>query len=190
MQIETVFAIGALLLRLGMLGAGVIFCWFGFRLFSKSHSPGDAQFAVKDYLKLNLSQVGPGVFFSLFGAAILIYSIHNSPSLNLKEVTPDKDYAVDVKGAGSTPATSTDRGTRLQASNQIAFINRIDTESGSIATQDLGDIARMSRQIRLSIMRSVWNKDEWDDPADFAAWVRDPSEKKPNVAAQKFFERK
>src|SRR5207244_11253076 len=66
--------------------------------------------------------------------------------------------------------------------------NRIDA-SGAVAAQDRKDIERMSRQIRLSIMRGVWQAAR-GDPADFEAWVRDPGGHVPNAPAFTFFDRR
>ena len=96
--------------------------------------------------------------------------------------------SVAIAGARNAPASAVDPAELSRASNQVAFVNRIDA-SGAVAAQDRKDIERMSRQIRLSIMRGVWQA-AWGDPADFEAWVRDPGGHVPNAAALTFFDRR
>jgi len=202
-ELALTFSLGVLILRFGLLLAGVLFCWFGYRLFSRARAPGGAEISYKDVFKVNLYQIGPGVFFSLFGAAILIYSIHKPPSLDLRDILQAGSEApatatvaapgavqrsVAIAGARNAPASAVDPAELSRASNQVAFVNRIDA-SGAVAAQDRKDIERMSRQIRLSIMRGVWQP-AWGDPADFEAWVRDPGGHVPNAAALAFFDRR
>ena len=203
MELALTFSLGVLILRFGLLLAGVLFCWFGFRLFSHAQAPGGAEISYKDVFKVNLYQIGPGVFFSLFGAAILIYSIHKPPSLDLRDILQAGSEApsaataaapaaaqrsVAIAGARNAPASAVDPAELSRASNQVAFVNRIDA-AGAVAAQDRKDIERMSRQIRLSIMRGVWQS-AWGDPADFETWVRDPGGHVPNAAALAFFDRR
>jgi hypothetical protein len=215
-ELPLVFTLGVLILRLGLLLAGVLFCWLGYRLFAHAQTPGGAELSFKDVFKLNLYQVGPGIFFSLFGAAILVYSIHKPPSLDLRDVLHETGAArlpaapaaatggpagssaaaspaagqrtVVIAGVRGAPADAVDPAALSRAAQQVAFVNRLDA-SGAVAAQDRKDVARMSRQIRLAIMRSVWQAD-WGDPAEFEAWERDPGAREPNPKALAFFERR
>ena len=56
-------------------GAGVLLLYFGYRLFSSAQELGDLSAELPSQLKLKLTQVGPGVFFALFGTVLLIYVI-------------------------------------------------------------------------------------------------------------------
>ncbi len=215
MDLPLVFTLGVLFLRFGLLLAGILFCWLGYRLFAHAQTPGGAELSFKDVFKLNLYQVGPGIFFSLFGAAILVYSIHKPPSLDLRDALQETGAArlpaapaaapgsaagnvaanpgagprsIVIAGARGAPADTVDAAVLSRAANQVAFVNRLET-SGSVAAQDKKDIARMSRQIRVSIMHSVWQAD-WGDPAEFEAWERDPGAHQPNPRALAFFERR
>ena len=44
-DVTTVFALGVIVLRFGLLVAGVLFCWFGYRLFAQISSHGSAEFS-------------------------------------------------------------------------------------------------------------------------------------------------
>ena len=176
-----VIALGLLTLRLAFILAGVLFCWFGYRLFARTRDPSGAELSFKNLVKVNLHQVAPGIFFSLFGAAIIVYSIERLPPVTFN---PQDGMVLGMQSGASDLA---DRAAVLRASDAIAFINRIDAK-GCVADQDRKDIERMSERIRLTLMRSVWQS-EWGDPAEFEASLRDPS-RAPNPKAKAFFERR
>ncbi len=199
MEVTMVFALGVLILRLGVLVAGVLFCWFGYRLFSQTSAHGNADISVKDMLKINLQHVGPGVFFSLFGAAILIFSVYKPPVLNAQEVgiskrvndknaVPAVQGAVTIAGARSGTQILDDNARLNQVREQIGFINRLDL-SGKASPDDQLDTARLVREIKLSLMRSVW-RESWGDTVKFEGWARNSTSDVPNTEARNYFERR
>lgn len=198
MEVTMVFAIGVLIVRLGLLVAGVLFCWFGYRLFAQISSHGNAEITVKDMIKLNLQHVGPGLFFSLFGAAILVYSIYRAPILDARTVgnsshadatmsLPSGQSSITIAGAKSDTQILDDRARLEQVREQIGFINRLDS-TGKLQPDDQLDLARLTREIKLSLMRSIWSA-SWGDRAEFEAWARGSTTGVPNEEARKFYER-
>lgn len=198
MEITMVFALGVVAVRVGMLVAGVLFCWFGYRLFAQTKSHGSAEISVKDELKLNIQQVGPGVFFSLFGAAILVYNIHKAPTLDIDgkgigigmPSGPTRVVPQSIHISGVQPSDTqilNDKARLLQLQEQIAFTNRL-AASGAVSSSDQIDLARLTRDIKLSLMRSLWSA-SWGDYAEFEAWALDPASPAPNADALKIFER-
>lgn len=183
------FAVGVLLLRLIIVLAAILFCYLGYRLFAQVSSVSNAELSVGEHFRANFVHVGPGVFFSLFGAAILIYALLNPQQLALAPAArpPSSGPGVVVSGATAEDAAMADAATLLRAGQQIAFLNRIDP-GGSIAPQDVADIDRLSRMIRFSVMQSVWQP-AWGDRAEFEQWLRDPGSMAPNAEARAFFER-
>ena len=198
MELTLVFTLGVLMLRFGVLVAGVLFCWFGYRLFAQTSAQGNADISVKDMIKINLQQVGPGVFFSLFGAAILVFSIYKPPVLTAQEVdwmqrvsgaqsAPSVQSNVTIAGARSGTKILDDRADLNQVREQIGFMNRLDA-SGKVHPDDQLDVARLVRETKLTLMRSVWS-DAWGDQAQFVAWARNPALDAPNAEARIFYER-
>jgi hypothetical protein len=197
MEVTMVFALGVLAVRVGMLVAGILFCWLGYRLFAQTNSHSGAEISVKDTLKLNLYHVGPGVFFSLFGAAILVYSIHKAPALDVRgpdvsvsgtpQSTSTATRSITIAGVQSDSQILDDNARLLQIQEQIAFINRL-AASGAVPSNDQVDLARLTRDIKLSLMRSLWSV-SWGDYAEFEAWTLDPASRAPNAVARKIFER-
>ncbi len=187
-ETELVFAVGVLILRLALVAAGVAFANYGFRLFARVRAPGSAEVSIGKVLKINLAQVAPGVFFSLFGAAVLLYGIHRPPELRVTSGAGLQQLA--VAGATTAAAPPEDAAAGLRAAQQIAWLNRIRIDTSATAPADVSDRARLLRDIRLSLMRGVW-RPEWGDAADFEAWLRDPGRAaSPNATALAVYERR
>lgn len=190
------------ILRFGLLIAGVLFCWFGYRLFAQTSSHGSAEISLKDAIKINFQHVGPGVFFSLFGTAILVYGILNPPVLDQRTVesyskmsggpkagaTTTSDSSVTIAGLKTDAIVLNDRAHLLQVQQQIGFINRIDG-AGKVNADDRVDLSRYTRDIKLGLMQSVWSE-SWGDRVAFEKWARDSSSGTPNEDARQFFLRK
>ncbi len=201
-DVTTVFALGVIVLRFGLLVAGVLFCWFGYRLFAQISSHGSAEFSLKETIKINFQHVGPGVFFSLFGTAILVYGILNPPVLDQRTVesyskisgttngdtTTTSDSSVTIAGLKTDAQVLNDRARILQVQQQIGFINRIDG-AGKVDADDQIDLSRHARDIKLALMQSVWSE-SWGDRITFEKWTRDTASGTPNEDARQFFLRK
>jgi len=198
MELKMVFVLGVLLLRLGVLVAGVLFCWFGYRLFALTKAQGSADISIKDMIKVNLQHVGPGVFFSLFGAAILVFSLYKPPVLASQDIAlmqgaGAQDTASTVQStltiAGVRPGANIldDRALMNQVREQMGFLNRLEA-GGKVHPGDQVDTARLVRETKLTLMRAVWNE-AWGDQAAFASWARNQSSDTPNSAARDFYER-
>lgn len=186
-EFETLFAVGALLLRGAQIGAATALCWFGYRLFARSRAPSSAELSLGGWLRVHLVQVGPGAFFSLFGAAVLLYGIHRPPELHLRDGAGTRQVA--VAGAAPAAAPDADRAAQSRAAQQIAWLNRVRVDGGVNDPVDVADAARLSRDIRLALMRGVW-RSEWGDAAAFERWARDPAGRAPSAEAQSVYERR
>src|SRR5262245_58943366 len=64
--------------RILVVGAGALAIYLGYRLFVNmpEHDKGSGKVVLPGGISIFLSRVGPGVFFSLFGAVILGLSFH------------------------------------------------------------------------------------------------------------------
>src|SRR3982750_4800455 len=65
---------------------GGLLIYFGYRLFlslpgKRGGDGSSGDFAIPGGTKLKLSKVGPGVFFALFGAGLIVFSLTRSVSL-------------------------------------------------------------------------------------------------------------
>src|ERR1700704_3851818 len=76
---------------LGVLLGGLLI-YFGYRLFlslpgKRGRDGGTGDFSFAGGNKIKLSKVGPGVFFALFGAGLIVFSITRSVSLSVSPAT-------------------------------------------------------------------------------------------------------
>ncbi|HEU0273436.1 MAG TPA: hypothetical protein VFQ83_02790 [Candidatus Udaeobacter sp.] len=163
---------------LGVLIGGVlIYC--GYRLFlslasSRGRDRGSGEFSFGGGNKIKLSKVGPGVFFALFGAALIVFSLVKPVSLTISprsaKATPaPKPGVVAVSefkfvGAVSVPETDEDRR-RM----------RIETQQDIIALNHARDtshpgLERAVSRAKLALMEPLW-ADDWGDIADFRDWL-------------------
>lgn len=89
MELITILGIGRIAERLIIVVIAGLSFYFGYRLFNikSSKSEEEAEFSYKTFL-IKLKKVGPGVFFSLFGSAIVITSLINPLSYNAEVKQP------------------------------------------------------------------------------------------------------
>lgn len=203
MPLDLLFGIGVLLTRLLQILAGVLLCVLGYRLFQQvPASDGGADVSLSQHLKFHISKVGPGVFFALFGAAILIQALANPLRLE-RELTPvsgalsgDAAPATSrVLIAGQRDATAIEpTGTESTAARhqqlqrQLRFLNGV----AGWLRQDLSIEQRVAfehdqREAKLALMTGAWSGD-WGDAASFAMWVRGQQADAPDAEAKAMWE--
>jgi hypothetical protein len=166
---------------LGVLIGGVLI-YFGYRLFlglagkrGRDHGAGEFSFAGN---KIKLSRVGPGVFFALFGAGLIVFSLVKPVSLtvspravkNTSGPKPGVIAASEYKfvGAVSIPETDEDRA-RMRAETQqdIVALNR--ALDGAQAT-GRPNLDRAVSRAKLALMEPLWAED-WGEPGEFRDWL-------------------
>src|SRR4026209_2713743 len=165
---------------LGVLIGGVLI-YFGYRLFlslagkrGRDHGAGEFSFAGN---KMKLSRVGPGVFFALFGAGLIVFSLVKPVSLTVssraaKSSAPKSGVvaASEFKyvGAVSVPETDQDQE-RLRAETQqdILALNR--ALDGADAAGRPG-LERAVSRAKFALMEPLWAED-WGDVAGFRDWL-------------------
>jgi hypothetical protein len=165
---------------LGVVIGGLLI-YFGYRLFldvrGKRGSPGGSGDFSLAGTKLKMSKVGPGVFFALFGAGLIVFSLTRSVSLTTTGSAPPpagKDSVagtvatVKFMGATSPPQNEEERAQRrTEMKEQIAILNRL-IERASPADQL--PLAAAVANAKLALMERLWT-DDWGDLADFREWL-------------------
>jgi hypothetical protein len=178
---------------------GGFFSWLGFRLFldvtSKENSSGE--FKLPSGVGVQLTRVGPGVFFALFGAAIVCYSFHSQVTIDRTETRNGKAQGSMVADSEKRPSEDhpssaneekvTQRFTGLAEQDQtpeqeltfrrnecrenIVFLNRLNMYLKTRAeATELRDYQRILPQIKLAVVEDVWGKD-WGSLTAFQDWV-------------------
>jgi hypothetical protein len=167
---------------LGVL-IGAVLIYFGYRLFlglatkgGRDRSGGEFSFAGGN--KIKLSKVGPGVFFALFGAGLIVFSLVKPVSLTVSPRTgkatlplkPGTIASSEFKfvGAVSVPETANDRARmRGETEQDIIALNR------SLDRADAASQAALERAVsrgKFALMEPLWAED-WGDIADFRDWL-------------------
>ena len=188
---------------LGVLIGGVLI-YFGYRLFlslagKRGRDRGAGEFSFAGGNKIKLSKVGPGVFFALFGAGLIVFSIVKPVSLTVSPRAPKSSASASKSGviaasefkfvgAVSVPETAEDR-VRLRAETQqdIAALNR------ALDGADPAGRPRLERAVfraKFALMEPLWAED-WGDIADFRDWLDKGGSPPAGVqAAVDYFQRK
>jgi len=170
---------------------GMASVYLGYRLFIEmpKRREGEGKLDLPGGVSIILSRIGPGIFFALFGAGMIIYSI-NKPI----EITDYAEQAASIDGVTTTkrsrsltglgqsseagqqqpaPALSIDRTTIIKRLNKIAA----DANAAQSGTELL-DTTIAVREAKLAVMREIW-KPEWGEYTDFHRWVVEQFESNP-----------
>ena len=170
--------------RLVAVAIGGLCIWLGYRLFNAipEQRDGEARIKFSGGISVYVARVGPGVFFALFGAAVLVVSLHSG--ITYQETSafagrPAQDVSQEpgLAGAsatrvatyqgfnrGSTSGNDTRESTRQRGLllMDIAFMNELETD-------DLASRAR-GTSIKLELMEKVWAGD-WGSRETFRIWA-------------------
>jgi hypothetical protein len=187
---------------------GALAVYLGYQLFLRmpNRERGEGKFELPGGISIYVSRVGPGVFFSLFGAAILGLSL-------IHGVSQDSTRSVAAAGAPATGATSAQMaaaapGTVVESTHYagataaapsvdplqaeaerdavvlaIRNINRVPAAlRAELPAGQRLDIEQAIAAIKLRMLKSVWDPDQWGDFVPFRQWV-DRGESDPPPAA-------
>lgn len=157
--------------RLLIIAAATICIVLGYKLFKivPFHQEGEGKFKLGD-LSVNLTKVGPGVFFSLFGAYVLFQSVQNHLEMTLpqKNGNPaneqiDQIQPANINWMGTTGPVNAELATR--AMGPIKILNCLAKKTdGSKVNRDRIETA--IHQAKVAIIGDVWQP-EWGDSNDF-----------------------
>jgi hypothetical protein len=184
--------------RILAIAIGGLSIWLGYRLFLAVPEQRDSagKFQLPWNISVGLARVGPGVFFAVFGAGVVGYSLHGSTHVSENTVSvdgsPSKVTVVEAKGAMPTTDDigKTLAARRLNVGTEMEFLSTL----GRILRSDLSDIDKRmvsdnTVALKLAVMHALWAED-WGDEAAFREWAergaQDPVPKDSKEAA-KFF---
>jgi hypothetical protein len=151
MPTEEIFAIGRVVERLIIClwaGASLTYGWNLFRVGVVDQQ--SAELSVKDW-RANLKRVGPGVFFALFGAAILVFSLHSSLKMEPTFGPPSARRNAEEPGTNGSTKSSTEPSddaarTRTADDSSKNANPRGSLDSGSMSYSYLGGSDRSNEK--------------------------------------------
>jgi hypothetical protein len=164
---------------------GGLCIFFGYRLFLALPDMRDAtgQFSLPMNIRIVVSRVGPGVFFALFGAAIVALSLYQSiqyeRSVSSGAAAAGASTQEKFTGIGSAVSRSEvdDRAdARVLLRRDFAVLNTLPRYlKPDLPPQDIDSVAATSERVKLALMGPVWGGAEegWGEQAKFEAWLKD-----------------
>jgi len=180
--------------RILAVGIGGISIYLGFRLFTLMPDlpTGGADVKLPGGVSIMISRVGPGVFFSLFGAVIAGLSLSRPvdiPISNANGLVVMANAAIGG-GDGDLARRKAERG---QVERTLADMEQITTLlPASIDPLVRNDSVRAIRTGRIALIHSVWGPD-WGDFEAFKSWAEsgaDMPSAEPWVPAAEMFNRR
>jgi hypothetical protein len=177
--------------RILVVVIGGLCVYLGYRLFLRipEQKEGEGKIEFPGGVSIFVTHVGPGVFFALFGAAIVSFSLYKG----IVSSRPGPDGSQVYSGfSQSAPAKAQGQleQERLKLQLQVEFLNVLPT----LLEADLGEVERRevttrSSEIKLMLMEKVWGLD-WGNLEDFRLWAEsgagDPVPEKLSAAVQYF----
>jgi hypothetical protein len=168
---------------------GGLSIYLGYRLFIKLPEQKDSEGKVvlPGDISIFFSRVGPGVFFSFFGAAVVVVSLQQGLELDratkesVTAASTEKDANLKVRYIGG--AMEVDPGKRdalrADARRAIAELNKLPTMLASdVQASRRIDVAQALRESKLALIGMVWDAD-WGDFSKFRNWVNDSEASPP-----------
>lgn len=169
--------------RILVVATGALAIYLGYRLFVNmpEQDKGTGKIALPGGISIFLSRVGPGVFFSLFGAVVIALSFHYGISYDEQAATAASDApAVRRSLSGIAPATSGTAYEKLGDRNAaLVTITALNRAAGAlrpdIPPYERKQILDGIHDAKLRIMEGIWDAEHWGDFDAFVAWARKQS---------------
>jgi hypothetical protein len=165
--------------------------YLGYRLFLKlPQLESDGKITLPWDISLLLGRVGPGVFFALFGAAVVIFSLQRTVEYSEQGALAGSETAasggatvthrLDFAGLGSGLAVAdlqAREDARALLHKDIAILNTLSRQlRPDLPEQDVGTAQRAITRIKFTLMKSVWIDRDWGDQTAFEVWLKDQSQ--------------
>lgn len=170
---------------LGLL-SGALCVVLGYRLFinlpEKTDSAGKV--VLPGGVSIWLSRVGPGLFFALFGAAIVAYSFTSAVKVTNEQSAPSARASSDTPGealatrrqeiaAMSPRAAQAAAGEKalIELRGALADLNAtIDKLTRDAAPPERDRLIAGLQNAKVLLLRGAWQP-TWGDPARFQSWI-------------------
>lgn len=204
MELILVIVLRAVERLIGIVIGGLL-AWLGYRLFLDVPVKGDSagNFKIAGGTEIKLTRIAPGIFFSLFGTAIVFVSFLKP--VNLTQTQQDVAAVAAMKtmasagqsapassfsGAapGSVIAPNARQAEREARRNTIAALNKLpDAIRPDLADGEKFEMKDHARKAKLALMEAVWGED-WGDFVQFKKWIESiEAGPAPNAAAAAYY---
>jgi branched-subunit amino acid transport protein len=181
--------------RILLVLVGAMAVYLGYSLFrnipnaTRGAHLGEGKIELPGGISIFMTRIGPGVFFALFGIAVIGYSVTKPVQFNFPAAptaaagTVTAGTVVNYSGLGER---DTPPGLRLPPAPMvsdpgvvIAKLNGAYQEAQKrLTTPAAAELADAIRAAKFAVMLVNW-KPEWGDRAKFERWVREHGDKDP-----------
>ncbi len=188
-----------------LVAAGSIY--LGYRLFwslKEFKNEGEAKIQLPGGISIFISRVGPGIFFALFGTAIIGFSITQpmtlnvggggAPATNVERPVASAQVLAPVAGQLSYATDRGDTKARFsrERANLITALERLNALEPTLeAAQKSGSAPLKSAQatplrialprLRRALLLRIWDE-QWGNPDAFEAWIKNGDPENPPAA--------
>jgi hypothetical protein len=164
--------------RILLVLVGALAVYLGYSLFR--HIPtankAEGKLALPGGISIFLTRIGPGVFFALFGIAVIGYSVAQPVRLDLPNVAVLSGFGQrnDQPAASASTLIAGPEPERV-----VAKLNGLVLEARQrLEPPAAAEFEAAVRSAKFSVMLGRW-KPEWGDRAAFERWARDSGDKDP-----------
>jgi hypothetical protein len=165
--------------------AGILAIWVGYRLFAlvPDRKEGQGKLSLPGGFEFIASRIGPGIFFALFGAGLIAYSVTKPVSFSQPaEVLADAGsgpvgQSVTFSSIGQRGGTGPGGPAALPRGSlpRETVIGTLDdwaaVEQPGIAAGLRVDRALALREAKLAMLREVWDENAWGPYDAFHRWI-------------------
>jgi hypothetical protein len=152
---------------------GALLVYLGYRLFLSLPDQSDSQgkFILPGNISIYMSRIGPGAFFALFGAGVVVASFYFSMSIApSNDVDKKTNHISYIGGSEASPEEN-----RANVLGDVYILNR--TQKDPVAV-NLDELRPAVVRIKLALMHDVWDE-KWGDYEKFRAWIGAGNQQSP-----------
>jgi branched-subunit amino acid transport protein len=165
--------------RILLVLVGALAVYLGYSLFRHMPSVNRAEgkLELPGGVSIFLSRIGPGVFFALFGCAVIGYSVTKPVEL----AVPDALGVINYSGlqAGRPPSFHEIAIDGLDPEITVARLNGfLATARLNMSQAETEEMVEAVRAAKFAVMLAHW-KSEWGDRTVFERWAKENGDRDP-----------
>ena len=159
--------------RVLLVLVGALAICLGYRLFVviPAHERSEGRIRLPGGVSIFLTRIGPGVFFALFGCALIGFAVSRPVDLTVPaDLAAAGPAAVRYTGFGETVAAAAGAGPIADAETVVARLNGYRDETAARLDRPAAEeLAAAVRSAKLAVMVLSWRPD-WGEREAFARW--------------------
>jgi hypothetical protein len=174
--------------RILLVLVGALAIYLGYSLFryipstAKGSALGEGKIELPGGVSIFLTRIGPGVFFAVFGIAVIGYSVTRPVNLDFPVATTVASTA-GLHYSGMTEADLVRNSAPSVAGpgpgDVVARLNGLyQNAQRHMNTVEAEDLARIIRAAKLSVILANWQP-QWGDRTLYERWVREHGNEDP-----------